>query len=105
MAELGIFVDTPSIFESLILKQFDLYFKIIITHVLLIDLSLLCFYFGAIEYSYEVTIVLALTRISALIGIFFGNALRYIYFGCTKIKEEFRDIFEFLQKGYQLCMN
>ena len=40
-----IFVDTPSIFESLILKQFDLYFKIIITHVLPIDLTLLCFYF------------------------------------------------------------
>ena len=55
----------------------------------------------------EVTIVLALNRISALIGIFFGNALRYIYFEClssagrsiTKIKEEFRDIFEFLKKG------
>ena len=50
---------------------------------------------------------MALNRISALIGIFFGNALRYIYFGClssagrsiTKIKEEFRDIFEFLKKG------
>ena len=45
VAELSIFVDTPSIFESLILKQFDLYFKIIITHVLPIDLTLLCFYF------------------------------------------------------------
>ena len=45
VAELSIFVDTPSIFESLILKQFDLYFKIIITHVLLIDLTLLCVYF------------------------------------------------------------
>ena len=29
-----------------------------------------------------VTIVLALHRISALIGIFFGNALPYVYFGC-----------------------
>ena len=56
---------------------------------------------------------MALNRISALIGIFFRNALRYIYFGClssvvrsiTKIKEEFQDTFEFLQKGYQLCMN
>ena len=30
----------------------------------------------------DVTIVLALNRISALIGIFFGNALSYVYFGC-----------------------
>ena len=30
----------------------------------------------------DVTIVLALNRISALIGIFFGNALPYVYFGC-----------------------
>ena len=30
----------------------------------------------------DVTIVLALNRISALIGIFLGNALPYVYFGC-----------------------
>ena len=45
MTELSNFVDIPSIFESLISEQFDLYCKIIITHVLLIDLTLLCFYF------------------------------------------------------------
>ena len=39
----------------------------------------------------DVTIVLALSRISALIGIFFGNALPYVYFGCLssiELREE-----------------
>ena len=39
----------------------------------------------------DVTIVLALSRISALLGIFFGNALPYVYFGCLssiELREE-----------------
>ena len=39
----------------------------------------------------DVTIVLALNRISALIGIFFGNALGYVYFGfLSSIERSFK---------------
>ena len=75
-------VGTPSIFESLILKEIDLYCKNFITHVIHIDLTLLLFYFFRDRNKYHVTIVLALNRVSALIGIFFANTLRYVYFGC-----------------------
>ena len=63
----------------------------------------------------DVAIVLALNWISTLIGIFFGNALSYLYLGClssvVRIKvsqksiEEIRDILEYLQKRYKLRMN
>jgi len=46
----------------------------------------------------DVTTNLALNRISALIGIFFGNALRYLYFGClSSIEPRGRGVlYEFL---------
>ena len=49
VARPSIFVDTPSIFESLLLEQVDLYWKNIITHVLYMDLTLLWYYFCAIR--------------------------------------------------------
>ena len=42
----------------------------------------------------DVTIVLALNQIAALIGIFFGNACRYLYFGClSSVARSFREIY------------
>ena len=69
------FVSTPSIFESLILKQIVLYCKNIITHLLHVDINLLWYYFWVIGISRDndVTIVLDLNRISAPVGIFFGE--------------------------------
>ena len=73
MARPSIFVGTPSIFESLRLKQIYLYFKTIITNVLHIDLTFYDIIFWAISGDNDVTIVLALNRIAALIGIFVRN--------------------------------
>ena len=63
----------------------------------------------------DVTIVLALNRISALIDLQFRHALRCAYFGClfsvmrsfTDICERagVRGILEFLMKRYKLCTN
>ena len=63
----------------------------------------------------DVTTVLALNRISALFGIFFWNAKYATYslgkclllckVSQTSVEEEFRDILEFLLKGYKLCMH
>ena len=55
MARPSIFVGTPSIFESLRLKQIDLYCKNIITCVLHIDLTLLWYYFLGDQNKYHVT--------------------------------------------------
>ena len=49
------FVASSSIFESLVLKQIDLYGKTIITEVLHIDLTLLCYYnyyYNVVNYTY-----------------------------------------------------
>ena len=48
-------VGTPSIFESLILKEIDLYCKNFITNVIHIDLTLLLFYFFGDRNKYHVT--------------------------------------------------
>ena len=55
VARPSIFVGTPSIFESLILKEIDLYCKSIITHVLHIDLALLRYYFLRDRNKHHVT--------------------------------------------------
>ena len=85
VARLNVFIGTPSIFESLILKQIDLYCKTIMTYGL----------------------HLALNQISALFGTLFWIALRCKFFwlmrsavrSFTKIyKRSFRDILKFLLK-------
>ena len=55
MARPSIFAGTPSIFESLRLKQIDLYCKNIITRVLHIDFTLLWYYFLGDQNKYHVT--------------------------------------------------
>ena len=45
VARPSIFMGKPSIFETLILKQIDLYCKTIMTHGLYLDLTLLWYYF------------------------------------------------------------
>ena len=64
-----------------------IYCKPIITHGLNIDWTLLWYdiFFLRLEWIlrvYDVTLILALNGIAALIRIFFGNALRYVSFGC-----------------------
>ena len=82
---------TPSISESLIHvpKQIDLYGKTINFFYDII--------FWAIEEisrSNDVTIVLALNQISALIDLNFGNALRCRYFGCLpSVMRSFTEIY------------
>ena len=51
----------------------------------------------------DVTIVLALNRISALIGIFFGNALRYVYFGCLSSIE--RRLTKMCMRNFEVSLN
>ena len=82
---------TPSISESLIHvpKQIDLYGKTINFFYDII--------FWAIEEisrGNDVTIVLALNQISALIDLNFGNALRCGYFGCLpSVMRSFTEIY------------
>ena len=103
------FVGAPSIFESLRLKKIYLHCKTIITVT-----SITHTHFLGDRNSNNATIDLALNRIAAIIGIFFRNAWRYLYFGCLlsvvrsfikNLWEEFQDVLEFLQKGYNSCMN
>ena len=80
VARPSIFVATPSIFESLVLKQIDLSYKTNYdtcgTHRLSFIMILVLGRSESISCDDDVTIILALNRISALIGILFGNALR-----------------------------
>ena len=86
-----------------------------ILQVHLPSLNLLYSFFGRGEErsrDIDVTIVLALNRNSALTGIFFGNTLRYRYFGCLLLCEvsqkSTRGISRYLgisTKGCELCMN
>ena len=50
------FVATPSIFESPIVKQIDLYGKTIRTHVLPIDYTLLWYYFSGDRNKYQAAV-------------------------------------------------
>ena len=79
-----------------------------------IDLTFLWYYFWRDRHKYHVTktsqffaIVLALNRILALIGIFFGNTLRYVYFGCLSsvVRRGISRYLWIFQKGYKLRMN
>ena len=85
MAPPSIFVGTPSIFESLMLIQIYLYCKTIITQVLQYYTWTKLYHDVILGdrniYHVTITSVLALTKVSAPIGIF-GNALRFVYFGC-----------------------
>ena len=100
MARHNSFVATPSILEYLTLKQIYLYGKTIITHGLHTDRTKLYYDFifwaiGVNIIKYDVTIVLALSRISALIDLNFGNALRCAYFGCSSSgMRRFSEIYE-----------
>ena len=51
----------------------------------------------------DVTIVLALNQISALIGIFFGNALRYLYLGCLSSIE--RSLTKMCMRNFEVSLN
>ena len=51
----------------------------------------------------DVMIFLALNRISALIGIFFGNALRYVYFGCLSSIE--RSFTKMCMRNFEVSLN
>ena len=77
-------------------------------------LNFLWYYFWRDRNKYHVTktsqfftIVLALNRILALIGIFFGNTLRYVYFGCLSsvVRRGISKYLWIFQKGYKLRMN
>ena len=111
----SILIGTYFMFESLTLKKkIDLYCKTILPRL---NFTMILF-FGRSEYmsrGNDVTTVLALNQISALFGIFFwkakyatyslGKCLLLCKVSQTSVEEEFRDILEFLLKGYKLCMH
>ena len=51
----------------------------------------------------DVIIVLALNRISAVIGNFFGNALRYVYFGC--LSSVLRSFTKIYKRNFKISLN
>ena len=78
----SIFIGTPSIFESLTLKQIDLYCKWHMDYTYTKLYYDIIFWAIGINAAYnDVTMVLTLNRISALFSIFFWNAFGNIFFG------------------------
>ena len=74
----------------------------LLTHVLHIDYIMMLFFSRSewISRDNDVTIVLALNRISALIRIFSENALCYVYFGC--LPSAVRSFTKIYQRNFEI---
>ena len=108
---------THSIFESLILKQYVLYYKTIITHGLHSETKLYYgFIFGAIginvTWQWRRNGFSPKSNFSLIRHFFLKVYATYSLDECLLLCEVsqksirgFRDILEFLQKGFKLCMH
>ena len=112
VAQYNNFVATPSVFQSLLLKQIDLFDKTSntwISHRLNYDLIFWGVIGINITWQWRHNSFSFKNRISALIDLNVGNALRcaillwVLFFRCAKFHrnlwEEFRDILKVLKKG------